>query len=388
MWEMTLQRAHAQYAGNRGQTGIDMLLGKNDRFFSPYPISGILISAIEKNSFPPRLKQQLHIDITQQGWLSDTISYQEMRYLFEHLWLGKNNDRTTTLFEHAARINYRSFGAISLAAMTLGHCEDVIRFCAKNVDTPWNAVAELNSTGNISLLHIPRFHDPELQATLEHFHFVNCIAISRSHTPAIPIAESVRFTGSCGISHTALERYFGCPVYFNEEIAQIDFSRQWLKHPTPRLSSALRQVAEQQAQQILANGSQDRQTLFQFFKAHLAIIHSADDMAQLLGISRRTLARHLNQQGASYSILSREVRLTQACRMLRHGETTAMIAEYLGFSDERSFRRAFKSWCGKSPCEYRADQERFLMPQITHYSSGSGAFQPPRGIHFPVRQDD
>ncbi|MBT9429480.1 helix-turn-helix domain-containing protein [Candidatus Symbiopectobacterium endolongispinus] len=40
--------------------------------------------------------------------------------------------------------------------------------------------------------------------------------------------------------------------------------------------------------------------------------------------------------------------------------TTPDIAERLGFSDERSFRRAFKSWCGSSPSVYRSGQEQFL----------------------------
>ncbi|MBG6248012.1 MAG: helix-turn-helix domain-containing protein [Candidatus Symbiopectobacterium sp. PLON1] len=46
--------------------------------------------------------------------------------------------------------------------------------------------------------------------------------------------------------------------------------------------------------------------------------------------------------------------------MLRSGVTTPDIAERLGFSDERSFRRAFKSWCGSSPSVYRSGQEQFL----------------------------
>ncbi|MCW2483907.1 helix-turn-helix domain-containing protein [Candidatus Symbiopectobacterium sp. NZEC135] len=54
------------------------------------------------------------------------------------------------------------------------------------------------------------------------------------------------------------------------------------------------------------------------------------------------------------------MRLTEARRLLRSGVTTEHIAERLGFSDERSFRRAFKSWCGSSPSDYRSGQEQFL----------------------------
>ncbi|MFT8211429.1 MAG: helix-turn-helix domain-containing protein [Symbiopectobacterium sp.] len=358
---MESQRAHTQPAQSTSVVPAHEQLGTNDRFFTLYQISGLLLSSAEKPIFAERLQQQFNIDPTRRGWSSNTISYQEMRYIFEHLWLGKNKDRSECLFNHASRINYASFGAISLAAMSLPSGEESIRFCSKHFQTPWSAIPEINRNGGISLLHIPRFYDPELRATLEHFHFVNCFAVSRSHTPGIRIAESVRFTRSCGIGKIALEHYFGCPVFFDEGIAQIDFSRPWLNRPMPPLSSTLRPQAEQQAA-MLADHIKDKHSLLQFLQTHLDTIHSADDMARLLGISCRTLARILDQQGASYSILSREVRVTEARRLLRNGVTTQHIAERLGFSDERSFRCAFKSWSGSSPSEYRCGQEQFLHP--------------------------
>ncbi|MCW2483908.1 hypothetical protein, partial [Candidatus Symbiopectobacterium sp. NZEC135] len=101
------------------------------------------------------------------------------------------------------------------------------------------------------------------------------------------IADSVRFTRSCGIAKSTLEHYFGCPVFFDEGIAQIDFSLQWLNRPTPALNSALRTQAERLAATV-AGRIRDKHSLLQFLQAHLDTIHSADDMARLLSISRRT----------------------------------------------------------------------------------------------------
>lgn len=337
-------------------------LGPQDKSFTLFQISGLLLGAAEKEMSVDTLQREFNIDPTLRGWSSATVSYQDLRHIFERLWLDKNKDRSERLFHHAARINYASFGAISLAAMSLGNGEESIRFCAKHFRTPWSAVPEINPHGGMSLLHMPKFYDPELRATLEHFHFVNCFAVSRSHMPGVPIADSVRFTRSCGISQRALERYFACPVLFDQGIAQIDFSRQWLDRPTPALTPALRQQAEQRAAALRADSLGGAPSLLQFLHANLARIHCADDMAHLLGISRRTLARTLDRQGASYSLLSREVRLSEARRLLRDGVTTSLIAEQLGFSDERSFRRAFKAWCGSSPSAYRRGQQAFFTP--------------------------
>lgn len=95
------------------------------------------------------------------------------------------------------------------------------------------------------------------------------------------------------------------------------------------------------------------QTPLQFLSDHIREIHSADDMAHLLGVSRRTLTRMLERDGVSYSLLSREARLLHARRMLRDGLPLGDIAEALGFADERSFRRAFQSWSGVTPAHYR-----------------------------------
>ncbi|MBG6248011.1 MULTISPECIES: hypothetical protein [Symbiopectobacterium] len=68
----------------------------------------------------------------------------------------------------------------------------------------------------------------------------------------------------------------------------------------------MRTQAERLAATVV-NRLRDKHSLLEFLQAHLDTIHSADAMARLRSISRRTLARVLDQQGASYSILSREV---------------------------------------------------------------------------------
>ncbi|THF62793.1 AraC family transcriptional regulator [Pseudothauera nasutitermitis] len=332
-------------------------IGLYDREFTLFQVSGLLMSAMEQSVSFEGLRREIDIDLQQGSWPAATVSYAEMRRIFERLWL--TGDKAQSLFNHASRINFASFGIVSLAAMALDSSEKGIRFCAKNLRTPWNAVPEANRNGSMSMLHIPKFYDPELRATLEHFHFVNCFAVSRSRSPGIRVADSVRFTRSCGISRSALEDYFGCPVFFDEDIAQIDFSRQWLDRPVPILDPGLRTRVTQMFEDVLAEEALRGQSILQFLSTHLDEIRSSEDMARLLGVSRRTLARLLDREGVSYSILSREVRLTAARRMLRHGVGTARIAENLGFADERSFRRAFRTWSGVSPSEYRRSQERF-----------------------------
>ncbi|MCL2898315.1 helix-turn-helix domain-containing protein [Brenneria tiliae] len=343
-------------AGSPSTTASSRCIGMHDREFTLFQVSGLLLTAQEQNS-TQGLQRDLGIDLIRGEWPAATVSYMEMRQVFERLWLF--GDRAELLFNHASRINFASFGTSGMAAMALRDRKAGIRFRAGHSRTPWNAVPENGHDGGMSLLHIPKFYDPEFRAAFEHFHFVNCFAVARSGSPGIRIADAVRFTRSCGISRSALEHYFGCPVYFDQDIAQIEFSRRWLDHPVPFIESGLRSRLARMLEEVLAGETTlRRQSILQFLGAHLDEIRSSEDLARLLGISRRTLARILDREGVNYSVLSREVRLTEARRMLRHGMSIPTIAENLGFADERSFRRAFLRWGGTSPSEYRRSSEQ------------------------------
>lgn len=78
-------------------------------------------------------------------------------------------------------------------------------------------------------------------------------------------------------------------------------------------------------------------------------------VARLLDMSVATLRRRLSEEGATFRGLRKEVLNGEAQALLRKGRPVADIAEALGFSDFRSFNRAFKEWNGVTP---RAFAER------------------------------
>lgn len=78
------------------------------------------------------------------------------------------------------------------------------------------------------------------------------------------------------------------------------------------------------------------------------------EMAEALGLSRRTLVRRLEDEDLSYQSLLDETRNELACWYLRHTEQSLnAIAEKVGFSDQGNFSRGFRRWQGQAPSEYR-----------------------------------
>jgi AraC-like DNA-binding protein len=81
---------------------------------------------------------------------------------------------------------------------------------------------------------------------------------------------------------------------------------------------------------------------------------SENAIADRLNVTGRTLRNQLRRNGTSYQKILDSLREQIAQDDLMHSTLNiGEIAEHVGYSDARSFRRAFKKWTGMTPDEYR-----------------------------------
>jgi AraC-like DNA-binding protein len=79
-----------------------------------------------------------------------------------------------------------------------------------------------------------------------------------------------------------------------------------------------------------------------------------DEVAEMAGISARTLQRRLRQAGMSFSELLQQVRFERAASFLRESDVTILeVALQVGYEDPSHFSRAFRRLAGVSPKQYR-----------------------------------
>jgi AraC-like DNA-binding protein len=84
---------------------------------------------------------------------------------------------------------------------------------------------------------------------------------------------------------------------------------------------------------------------------------SAEQLADRLGISVRSLHRHLHQEGFALQQIKDEVRRDHALQLLRQSrKPIKQIATAVGFDNEKSFARAFRGWTGMPPSAWRQQQ--------------------------------
>jgi AraC-like DNA-binding protein len=77
-------------------------------------------------------------------------------------------------------------------------------------------------------------------------------------------------------------------------------------------------------------------------------------VAKELRTSSRSLRRGLQEMGTSFRALWEEAAKARAEELVRRNDDKLEhVATELGFSDVRTFRRAFKRWTGQSPAAFR-----------------------------------
>ncbi|MEC8429176.1 MAG: AraC family transcriptional regulator [Pseudomonadota bacterium] len=86
---------------------------------------------------------------------------------------------------------------------------------------------------------------------------------------------------------------------------------------------------------------------------------SLEKMADYFCISSRTLSRRLQQANINYRQLTTELKMAYAKEHLLTGATSIdEIAKYLGYQNNSNFTKAFRSWTGSTPHQYRIRKRR------------------------------
>lgn len=158
-------------------------------------------------------------------------------------------------------------------------------------------------------------------------------------------------------SPSRYERVFAAPVRFDAERSAVHFDEKWLDTRIPTADPALRSMLQEQVDLLEAEEEGDcaEQVRRLLRTCLLTRDGSIADVAALLQITKRTLARRLEAEGTSFRALSDDIRHEIARQLL---ENTAMtitdIGLALNYSEASAFSRAFRQWADATPREWRA----------------------------------
>jgi len=153
-------------------------------------------------------------------------------------------------------------------------------------------------------------------------------------------------------------RHFRSPVRFNQECATIVFPTRDLDRRVAGADPMVRALLEERIQQIKGSqGSALSDDIRRLLRSRLTSKRcSAEDIADLLAMHRRTLSRRLHGSGMGYRAIANEIRFEIARQLLEDTEVPlGQIAAALGYSEASAFTRAFRRWSGQTPTAWRGE---------------------------------
>ncbi|HSG89031.1 MAG TPA: helix-turn-helix domain-containing protein [Pseudomonadales bacterium] len=154
-------------------------------------------------------------------------------------------------------------------------------------------------------------------------------------------------------------RHLPCPVTFGAQAAEIHYPLEFpgaVPVHAGRLAFQRYEKIARSFAHMLADDAGSAEQTSRLLWAYTPP-PSREQLADMLGIGVRTLARRLRSEGTSYNALLRQVQTERATNFLRQTATPiAEIAERMGYSDPAAFTRAFQSWTGMAPSRWRAER--------------------------------
>ena len=182
--------------------------------------------------------------------------------------------------------------------------------------------------------------------------------------PSWYIGEPIRlkethFTFSAPQHRAELEIMFPAALQFNSSANRLIFDAQYLEKPLIRSALELETFVQNAPADVMTIPGSDttleaqiERIISQRHPVNLVFV-PIHQMAAELGISSQTLHRRLKDSATSYQKIKDNLRREVAIQKLVNERLSVeTVAEIVGFTESRSFTRAFKHWTGLTPREY------------------------------------
>lgn len=159
--------------------------------------------------------------------------------------------------------------------------------------------------------------------------------------------------------HTELKYLFPCRHLFNRSELKFSFDARYLNNQPVRTQRELSHFLKHSPADLITIPGDEKsikasiRSLLLSNQKEVLICPPFEEIAQRFGMSTQTLRRKLKSEGSAYPQIKDEIRRDLAIEKLYSQKLSITeISNLLGYSEPRSFTRAFKQWTGLTPKAY------------------------------------
>lgn len=294
------------------------------------------------------------------------ISTRQFQHFME-LSMQHMDDEALGWFSRA--LWWGSYGLLARASVTAADLRTALtRWCRNHNLLTRDVILRLTESAGIATISIIEHHDLGAQRELCLVSLLrNALGYSSWLIDSRIACMDIAVPFPQPTYHDAYPAMFPGPVRFDAGHASASFDASYLSLAVRRDETATREMLTNALPLLIDQYRRDRllvPRLRAILVTNLQDIHNAQALAHSLNLSERSLYRQLKEEGTSLQALKDEVRQEQAQQLLlRSTLPMKQIAATLGFSNDKSFARAFRRWFGAMPSQYRRQRRTPHAPE-------------------------
>ena len=311
---------------------------------------GVPAHAYGDPGFPISLQQDYEIlnEIRKNLWTRASMEvglFHGMHFTRAHMLgaLGMATQSAPTMLDALnVAINYPqlSWGRSRVVATT-SEREEVVQFQLDKIPVPLGSAEDVEATYKYALL----------------LDITGYVATSLDVVSDRSLLKKVRLPFKRPDDWSLIARTFRFAIEFDAPDASVVWKPGFFQHTPKRAyplsyKLALKLVEKEAA--LLEEEASLKDQVIRWLWASTPPLKKVE-IAKLLGVSERSLTRQLAQEGANYNQLLAEVQSERAENLLANQKlTVAEVAYRMGYTDPAAFTRAFTSWKGVTPSNWRS----------------------------------
>lgn len=268
-------------------------------------------------------------------------------------------DNPSLGLELGARSNIVNRGALGLGVLASATLREAMRLGQRYPASAGHLLEVQDrdeDQGNV-LTASPMFGNHDIAPFLVDYLFASSVRVRRTVTSSSYAPISVELIRSRPAYADRYEEVLGCPVRFdcshNRMVSDIEILDRALPSADERSFRLAVDLLEREAA-AAAGATPIGLSVERSIRRALPKPPTPAEIASGLNISERSLRRRLQDSGLSYQQLLDEGRKSRALELIVNSRMPlTQVALESGFSDLRTFRRAFKRWTGRTPSEMK-----------------------------------